>query len=275
MQLADFPFGYMYAVRLRTPVRAVSLVLAEWLPLALALKLAYSASFWLSVVMLAGNFALYEIGYLVNDLADSASDPNGDHLGDRRINIPLFMGTHVILFLVVTTTLFFVKSTRFAITYSVLAVLVLLVFFWHTSRRPRGLRFLRLFTFAALSLYKFVPAIVPWLSLADSQTVLVAMFFCWGFWRDISYTLIKFGKKELTSQGQEFDPYRLFHLLSLLLCAPLLLAISPAGPAGKAALVIWITYIGLALFRTGYQLTNWRLTQSHYLNERANALPNQ
>jgi 4-hydroxybenzoate polyprenyltransferase len=70
MWLANLPFGYMYVVRLRTPVRAISLVLLEWVPVALALKLVYSASLWITASMLAGNFALYECGYLINDLAD-------------------------------------------------------------------------------------------------------------------------------------------------------------------------------------------------------------
>jgi len=259
----------MYVVRLRTPVRAISLLLTEWLPLALALKIAYSASFWLSILMLAGNFALYECGYFVNDLADSASDPNGDHLEGRRINSWTFVGSHLFVLLLVTATLFILKGARFAITYSSLAALVLLVFFWHTSRRPRSLRFLRIFTFGALSLYKFVPVVIPWVSLADAQTVLLVLFFCWGLWRIISYTLIKFGNKQLTSQGQDFDPLRLFHVLSLVLCAPLFLVVRSNGPSARAALVIWITYMGLALLRTGYQLSTWKLTQAHYLGERA------
>ena len=237
--------------------------------LTLALRIAYSVSIWLSIAMLAGNFAVYECGYLVNDLADSTSDPNGDHLEGRRIDLPLFLGSHLLLFGIVTAGLFVVKGERFAVTYSSLAIGVLLVFLWHTSRKPRRVRFLRIFTFAALSLYKFVPAVIPWLSLGESETVLVALFFCWGLWRVVSYSLIKFGDKRLTSQGQDFDPYRIFHLLSLLLCAPLFIVIRATGPSGRAALVIWLTYMGLSLSRTAYQLTAWKLTQSKYLGEHA------
>jgi hypothetical protein len=265
VQLADLPFGYMYTVRLRTPVRAISLMLAEWLPLALALKLAYSARFCLSIVMLAGNFVLYECGYFINDLADSASDPNGDHLEGRRIHVTVFFATHLLVFLLVTIGLFVLRGPRFAVTYSTLAILVLLIFLWHTTRWPRKFRFLRIFTFAALSLYKFCPVLIPFLSFGDAFTVLIALFFGWGLWRVITYSLIKFGDKQLTSKGQDFDPFRLFHLLSLAVGAPLFIVFHSNGPSGKAALVIWLTYMGLALLRTGYQLTDWKLTQAHYL----------
>lgn len=263
MQLASFPFGYMFVVRLRTRFRIISFFLTEWLPLAVALKVAYGVSFWFTVLMLAGNFSLYECGHFFNDLADSANDTNGDHLQGRRIGVAGFVISHAALFLAVVATVFLVKGPRFALTFAVLSILVLLAFLWHTTRRPRSFRFLRIFTFALLYLYKFAPVVVPQVPLTDALWVLCALFFCWGLWRVLFYTLVKFGGS-LTSRGDDFDPFRLLHLTSLAICAPLFLSGWMSTPRETASTMIWLIYAAIAGLRTGVQLTHWKLTPSHW-----------
>lgn len=263
MQLASLPFGYMFVVRLRTRFRIVSFFLTEWLPLALALTVAYGASFWFTILMLAGNFSLYECGHFFNDLADSSSDPNGDHLEGRQIGVAGFVISHVLLFLGIVAATFFLKGFQFGLTYAILAVLLLLVFFWHTTRRPRSFLFLRIFTFACLYLYKFAPIVVPQIPLADALWILSSLFLCWGLWRVLFYTLVKFGKI-LTSSGGDFDPFRLLHLTSLVICAPLLLSGWMSTPRTTASTVIWLTYAAIAVLRTSLQLTSWKLTPAHW-----------
>lgn len=266
MQLASLPFGYMIVVRLRTRFRVVSFFLTEWIPLALALKIAYGASFWFTLLMLAGNFTAYECGHFFNDLADSAKDINGDHLEGRGIGVVGFVLSHLIVFLTVVAGVCFVKGFRFALTYAALSVLVLLAFLWHTTRWPRSFRFLRLFSFACLYLYKFAPVVVPLVPLTDALWILAGLFFCWGLWRVLFYTLVKFGGP-LTAIGGDFDPLRLLHLTSLVVCAPLLLSGWFKTPRNAATTVLWLAYAGLAILRTGIQLSGWRLTREHWLRK--------
>lgn len=268
MQLASLPFGYMCVVRLRTRFRIVSFFLTEWLPLALVLKVAYAASFWFTILMLAGNFTVYECGHLFNDLADSANDPNGDHLEGRTIGAVGFLISHLVLFSAIVLIVLYIKGTRFAITYAALSLLLLLAFLWHTTRWPRSFRFFRLFTFAFLYLYKLAPVVVPQVPLTDAVWILVALFFCWGLWRVLFYTLVKFGGP-LTSGGADFDPLRLLHLTSLAICAPLLLAGWMSTPRSTASSLLWIVYMAIAGLRTGLQLTPWKLTRAHWLKTRS------
>lgn len=263
MWLANLPFGYMYIVRLRTPSRAASLILAEWVPVTIALTLVYSAPLWLIAVMLAVNFAVYESGYFINDIADSAAEPNGDHLEGRRINTAVFFGSRIAMFLIAVAILIFAKGPRFALTYATLSILVLAGFIWHTSRRPKRLRFLRIFTFTLLYLYKFAPIVIPLVPLSDATWILTSLFLCWGLWRVIFYILGKFGGSN-TSRGQDFDPIRLLHPMSLLICGPLLLANGFHSPFAKASCLIWLSYTMLAALRSAFQLTNWRLIQADY-----------
>jgi hypothetical protein len=253
----------MFVVRLRTRFRIISFFLTEWLPLAVALKVAYGVSFWFTILMLAGNFSLYECGHFFNDLADSSSDPNGDHLEGRQIGVAGFVISHLLLFLAVVAATFFLKGFGFALTYAILAVLLLLVFFWHTTRWPKGFRFLRIFTFACLYLYKFAPIVVPQVPLADALWILSSLFLCWGLWRVLFYTLVKFGGN-LTSRGDDFDPFRLLHLTSLMICAPLLLSGWMSTPQATASTMIWLIYAVIAGLRTGVQLTDWKLTPAHW-----------
>ncbi|HTV06942.1 MAG TPA: hypothetical protein VME86_16350 [Acidobacteriaceae bacterium] len=266
MQFASLPFGYMIVVRLRTRFRVVSFFLTEWIPLALALKLAYRASFWLTILMLAGNFTAYECGHFFNDLADSAIDVNGDHLEGRKIGVAGFILSHFLVFIVVVAVVFYAKGPRFALTYATLSVLVLLAFLWHTTRWPRSFRFLRLFSFAFLYLYKFAPVIVPQVPITDALWILAGMFFCWGFWRVLFYTMVKFGGP-LTASGDDFDPLRLLHLTSLVIGAPLLLSGWFSTPRNIATTVLWFVYAAIAILRTGTQLTNWRLTPEQFLGK--------
>lgn len=266
MQLASLPFGYMFVVRLRTRSRMVSFFLTEWLPLTIALRVAYGASVWFTILMLAGNFTAYECGHFYNDLADSAKDPNGDHLEGRQIGVAGFVISHLVVFLAVVASVFYMKGLRFAVTYAVLSVLVLLAFFWHTTRWPRGFRFFRIFSFAFLYLYKFAPVVVPQVPLTDAVWILSSLFFCWGLWRVLFYTMVKFGGP-LTSQGDDFDPLRLLHLTSLLICAPLLLSGWMSTPRSIASSTLWLVYACIACLRTGFQLSGWRLTRAHWQRE--------
>lgn len=263
MQLASFPFGYMFVVRLRTRFRIVSFFLTEWLPLALALKIAFAASFWFTILLLAGNFTAYECGHFFNDLADSAKDPNGDHLEGRKIGIAGFVTSHLVVFLAVLATVVWIKGAGFALTYAVLSLLVLLAFLWHTTRWPRSFRFLRIFSFAFLYLYKFAPVVIPQVPLIDALWILTSLFFCWGLWRVLYYTVMKFGDKAISRSG-DFDPLRLLHLTSLIICAPLLLGGWMSTPRCAASSVLWLTYAALSAVRTSVQLTNWRLTRAHW-----------
>jgi len=253
----------MCIVRLRTPARVASFVLTEWVPVALVLTVVYSSQLWVTFLMLVGNFALYECGYLVNDLADSVSEPNGDHLEGRQVNLAVFWTSHLSFFAIVIAVLYFARGGKFALTYGTLAVLVLMGFLWHTSRRPRSLRFLRIFTFAILYLYKFSPVVVPQVPLKDAQWLLVAIFLCWGLWRFVFYILGKLGGPE-TCHGQDFDPLRLLHPMSLFLCAPLLLAGGFGSLSSRASTLLWIIYAGVAVLRSSFQLSQWKLVQADW-----------
>lgn len=268
MQLASLPFGYMFVVRLRARFRIVSFFLTEWLPLALALKFGYAASFWFTILLLAGNFTAYECGHFFNDLADSAKDPNGDHLEGRRIGVAGFVVSHLAVFLAVVLAVIFMKGLRFALTYTALSLLVLLAFLWHTTRWPRSFRFLRIFSFAFLYLYKFAPVVVPQVALSDAMWILAALFFCWGLWRVLYYTVMKFGDRAISRDG-DFDPHRLLHLTSLLICAPLLLGGWMSAPRYTASTVLWLSYAAISGLRSGVQLTNWRLTRAHWQRTQA------
>lgn len=257
MWLANFPFLYTYVVRLRSLASAANIVLCEWFPVALILKLFYSASLGITFLMLAGNFMLYECGYLLNDLADSSADPHGRHFEARRVNVPFFYSSRLAIFAIVLSIVWVTKGTRFATIYLMLVFLLLMGFLWHTSRRPRKLHFLRIFTFALLQLYKAAPIVIPQVPMTDAAWILTAIFFCWGLWRFVAYVLTKFGVDPMT-RGRDFDPLRLLHPMSLVICGPLLLTMH-GDPLRSATAVLWLVYVGVAAIRSSFQLSKWKV----------------
>jgi|GEM_PF-6447429 hypothetical protein len=258
MSAIDLPFGYIFIVRLRTRLRIASFFLAEWIPIVFALTLAYSSNWVLTVMMLAGNSCIYECGYLVNDLADSAAEPNGDHLEGRRVNYGIFLSSHTALFGSVMALLLWKRGIYFIALYAILSLSVLLLFVWHTTRWPKQIRFLRIFTFTTLYLYKFSPIVVPQVPLPDAAWILTSLFFCWGLWRMVFYVLMKFGSS--TSSGKnEFDTNRILHPLSLIACAPMFLVGMSQSPAHKAGGIVWVVYALIAGLRSGFQQTPWHL----------------
>ncbi|HEY1804606.1 MAG TPA: hypothetical protein VGG45_08995 [Terracidiphilus sp.] len=122
---------------------------------------------------------------------------------------------------------------------------------------------MRIFTFALLYIYKFAPVVFPQVPRGDAQWILTSIFLCWGLWRFVFYVLVKFGGPE-TTHGQDFDPLRLLHPVSLVVCAPLILAGGLETPSSKASILLLLIYATIAALRTSFQLTQWSLAQSDW-----------
>lgn len=260
MQFFSLPFGYMYFVRLRkTPSRFISFFFTEWLPLLLVLHIVYSANLLFTLLLQVGSFTVYESGYFFNDLADSTADPGGDNLAGRRISVLQFALSHVLSFLIIFAIVVHFRGIGFALQFTYLTFAVLVIFIWHTTRRPRAIRFLRIFTFIMLNLYKFIPVIIAFVPLPDVPWLLAALFFCWGFWRSVFYIIRKFGHEEFNDMNS-CDPLRLMHIISLVGCAPLLLMVGWSTQSGRASCMLWVTYVLIASLRFLFQLSPWKLT---------------
>src|ERR1700693_4858809 len=98
MRLIELPFAYTYLSRFRNYRGLVSYLAHEWFPLIITLQVIYSAKWWLSGLMFMGFLSLYECGYLLNDLAETAHEPGGNRIEGLRIDAASFWLSHLVVF---------------------------------------------------------------------------------------------------------------------------------------------------------------------------------
>jgi hypothetical protein len=220
VRLIELPFGYTYLSRLKNYRALVGYLTREWIPLIVTLQVAYSAEWWVSIVMFLGFLSLYECGYLVNDIADSSNELGGNRIKGLRINGLLFWLSHLFVFVFAAGLLWLIRGQRFAANFAGLGVLVCGVLMLHTSLSTRRFRFLRISTFTVLAVYKFAPIVLPQVSFAGGQSLLMAVFLCYGFPRVIVYGLRKFGDAEARRTVEEF--FRWFEFAGLVCFGPIL-----------------------------------------------------
>lgn len=257
MRLTELPFAYTYLSRLGNYRAVAGYVAHEWFPLIITLWIAYSVPLWITAVMFFGFLSIYELGYLVNDLSESACEPGGNRIEDLRIkdlriNVLLFSFCHIFAFMLVAGLLFWFKGPGFAMRYSGLGVLVFGILLLHSSRLTRRIRFLRIFTFTVLAVYKFAPIVLPQVSWPDGQLLLMAVFLCYGFPRVIVYTVRKFGEPEAQATMQE--SFRGFQLAGLIAFAPILITVRLETRDAIAFTLIFALYFVICVSSFGLHL---------------------
>jgi len=245
----NLPLVYTYVTRVGDRRGLITHLAHGWIPLIVVLNIVYFSHVWLTLIMLIGLQSLYECGYLINDTADSAVEPGGNRLNDRRIDLAKFWSLRLLVFMVVAVVLLMERGIRFAVEFAVPSVLVFAVLWWHTTRRPRRFRYLRIWTFAILAIYKFSPAVLPQIPLADAQLLLLALFLCSGVERIVFYTLEKFGEAVDDVGGRADRELVKLADITLIIFAPLLISTHWSIAYRKASCILWLWYASIALLR--------------------------
>lgn len=252
MRLIELPFAYTYLSRLKNYRGLVGYITREWIPLIVTLQIFYSAKWWLSSIMFMGFLSVYECGYLVNDLARTAEERGGNRVDRLQINVVPFWFSHMFVFAAVVGILFLLRGRLFAMSFAGLGMLVLGILLFHSSRWTRSVPFLRIFTFAVLAVYKFAPVVIPQVPFADGQSLLMAVFLCYGFARVIVYGLRKFGDSGSQTTVERF--FGLFECIALMTFGPILFASRWESPRAQAVTLIWGLYCAVAASLLGLHL---------------------
>ena len=211
MRLIELPFAYTYLSRLKNYRGLVGYITREWIPLIVTLQIFYSAKWWLSSIMFMGFLSVYECGYLVNDLARTAEERGGNRVDRLQINVVPFWFSHMFVFAGRSRHTFFASraficdefcGARYAgVRHSTISQQPL------DSQCPFSAYF---YVRGPSGLHKFAPVVIPQVPFADGQSLLMAVFLCYGFARVIVYGLRKFG-----DSGSQTTVERFFDCLNV------------------------------------------------------------
>ncbi len=259
MRLIELPFAYIFRTRLKNYRSLIGYVAREWVPLIITLQVAYSAQWWLCSAMFIGFLSLYECGYLVNDLLDLGDEPGGNRIERLQIRLLPFWFSHLFVFASVTGMLFLIRGARFGLNFAGLGAMVFGVLLIHSVRSVRSVPFLRIFTFTILAVYKFAPVVVPQVPLADGQTLLMAVFLCYGFPRAMFYAIRKLGNSESRTAVER--SFVFFECAALIVFGPILVTVRWETPRETAISLIWVLYCATAALFLGLNLLRLRFSK--------------
>lgn len=194
-----------------------------------------------ALVLWLGFASLYEVGYLMNDEAPTASEEGGNRLGGDQVP----WGTAVTLRLVVwTLAVMWTISTSgwwVGMTYVVVSALVVGTLLLHTflSEHTPTIRF---FSFALLALFKYAPFLVPLIGWEHAVPYLGSIFLMYGFPRSVHYVMRKLSVGRTTDEVRRFQgmSHGLGLIPALVIVSPDLLALADRGWTAPA--LLWVLY---------------------------------
>lgn len=236
------PFAYTVATRLGG-VRGVlnHLTRDVAIPLIPAIAL-FGQNGLLAVVLWLGFAALYEVGYLMNDEAPSASESGGDRLRGEAVPWGLAVTVRLVVWASAVWWTISASGWWVGMTYVVVSALVVGTLLVHTflaSNTPT----VRFFSFALLALFKYAPFLVPLIGWEHAMPYLGSIFLMYGFPRSVHYVMRKMLPPEKTDEVDRFQV--LSHGLGLIpasvIVAPDLLALPVQGWTAPA--LLWVLYL--------------------------------
>jgi uncharacterized membrane protein len=253
----NLPFLYTYSTRIKTFRALLAYLALEVLPLVLAAGVTSTRNVINILLLYILWLALYEIGYLFNDLKDKNAVGEFDRIKSASGNwyiatLPrLLLAVGLVPVVVIRLGL---HSTIVSLVANMLLLLTLLI---HSSEFVR-LHFPgRVVTFSALALYKYAPILIPVLGVARGASALVAIFFFYGFARILAYVLRKFSGEKVISAR---NPRLTIQLGALAVFSPLVLIAEGTqneivrGEVPK----LWLYFSAVALISYGASLIRRR-----------------
>lgn len=194
------PGTYLYATRYFGVVPVVGFVWLEMLPSVAFLYSLIGTGALLFPLLHYVFLGVYEIGYLVNDRADTAKERTS------RLT-PEIGGGHLVCFFVARISIFaataigiaYFTRPEHALGFVVGSGVVLLLLIVHTGvgELTFPLSKFRYATFALLALLKYGPAALALVTVDEVSMLLFALFVCYGGGRVIAYVVGKEAKREI------------------------------------------------------------------------------
>lgn len=245
------PLVYTYHTRLHSYRGILDFLLRDVLIVIAIASTTFDASWLLMLVAYIGHLALYECGYLINDNSATAKEPGGARLQETieqqkfwLLRLAVLCAAAAVLWLSAGAA---VMAQYLAWSFAVLGLLIV-----HTQAADYG--YSRIFSFAGLALFKYAPVVAPLIGWSSAQSVLIAVFLCYGLPRVLVYTLRKFGSQ--SAQSIIGSRSSTFQILTLTLVAPFLWQSSADGDTHLGA-VLQLTWSLYAMVWVASSLARW------------------
>jgi hypothetical protein len=238
--LPYFPGGYTYATRCGGLNATAGYLLREWAPFLVVLPVIYGTPFSATLALLVGWQGFYECGYLFNDLSRTAGEPGGARL-DTRVDWRGFALIRVALLGAAASVLCTVLGTAQATIFVSATIFLLVLSLAHTVVGALANGSARIGTFAALSVYKYAPLLVPVTGLSNACVLLLVLFLAYGQARVALYV---FRKHPATADTVRLDQDALQAAL-LVALSPLVLELCVATRShlAEAAASLWTIHL--------------------------------
>jgi len=247
----NIPLIYTYLTRLGSYRGLLDFVIRDVLIIIIVTSTVFGVPWLLVLVAYIGHLALYECGYLLNDSSGSAKEPGGARL-EGAVEQKKFWVLRLMVLGAAAAVLWLGIDAAVAAQYILLSFAVLGLLIVHTQFADYG--YWRIFSFAALALYKYAPAVVPLIGWENAQQILIAVFFCYGMPRVLVYTLRKFGNQSVQSTIE--SAHNSFQFLTLILIIPLIWQ-SQASDETESVTVLQLTWALYATVWVASTLGRW------------------
>jgi len=203
MNPIHIPFYYLYMTRLRNWRSSLLFFCLEFMSLAaycLIVHRVYPLSLFIYYVI---NMSLYEIGYVYNDYyGESRGEPCSHRREDIVVKILPFSATRFALIIASIIPLGLVLDYKKVSISAGLSVGVLLCLVLHSMSGKMGDNvrsyFVRIFSFSFLSIYKYVPVIIPGIGLMKGAIALVGIVIFHSVPRILTYVLRKYSNDSVS-----------------------------------------------------------------------------
>lgn len=199
------PLLYTYFSRLKTVTGGAAFLSVDAVMLVLVLSVGYGENPVVVVLMEVGFWSLYEIGYLINDLADAGEDRRIPASVSARLRMPPFCAWRISIFLLIVALCSIFEGRSFGLSYGAVSALVLALLIFHSSGTVRERRFGSVLTFTVLATYKYLPVMVPVVGWHEGMRLAATLFFSLGLSRVTAYTLRKYGPPDIAKDGSRYE----------------------------------------------------------------------
>lgn len=239
MQLRNLPLGYTISTRCTNWRAVCGFIACELAPFAVALRLAYGVGVTTVLAAFIGHSALYECGYVFNDLGP-ARDTDDTRPRVKPDTIPFCLWRCAAIFSA-ASIVYRGFGARATTEYCALSVAITLLLLGHSTAFVRASPRRRVISFCCLALYKYAPYSVPFAGLRGGCTLLMSGFLAYGLARVVVYALRKLPP---SGPAQQAAPPPLY--FSLIAGTPALIL---GGASGATALVgtYWAVLLGTRL----------------------------
>jgi hypothetical protein len=234
------PLGYLWHSRIRGMRAAVGYICHDFIPVALTLWMLHRKDIFYICLAYAGFISLYEIGYLINDLAPSSTESGGERFSAGAPSFLWFVAFRLLFAIACAWCLARHINWLVACEYLLVSLIVLLLLLLHTHLGLCRPKWLRIASFCALATYRYATWTLPFTDMPVLSLILIGSFLIYGLPRVVEYSARKLQNADTRDAGRTEQGVQLFMLG---LTFPLVALLQ-----SNVLWILWTSHCGVALF---------------------------